>query len=46
METEKVLGSFGPKEYDALRLPNIPNGGHLNSVFEQMGGFVLSSSQA
>jgi hypothetical protein len=36
-ETEKVLGSFGPREYDALRLANIPNGGLLNCVFEQMG---------
>jgi hypothetical protein len=35
-ETEKVLGRFGPREYDALILANIPNGGRLNRVFEQM----------
>jgi hypothetical protein len=34
---EKVLGSFGPKEYDALYTTNIPNDGHLNQVLEQMG---------
>jgi hypothetical protein len=37
METEKVLGSFGPKEHNALRMANIPNGGRLNWVLEQMG---------
>jgi hypothetical protein len=36
-ETEKVLGSSGPREYDALVLANIPNGSHLNHVFEHMG---------
>jgi hypothetical protein len=36
-ETEAVLGSFGPKEYDALTTVKVPNGGHLNSVFEQIG---------
>jgi hypothetical protein len=36
-EAERVLGSFGPREYDALRVANIPNGGHLNCVLEQMG---------
>jgi hypothetical protein len=35
-EAEKVLGSFGPKEHDALRMANIPNGGHLNWILEQM----------
>jgi hypothetical protein len=30
MEAERVLGSFGPKEYDALGLANILNGGRLN----------------
>jgi hypothetical protein len=30
MEAERVLGSFRPKEYDALRTANIPNGGRLN----------------
>jgi hypothetical protein len=37
MEAEKVLGSFGPREYDALVAVNIPNGGRLNRVFEQIG---------
>jgi hypothetical protein len=36
-ETEKVLGSFRPREYDALRLVNIPNGGHLKHIFKKMG---------
>jgi hypothetical protein len=36
-EIEKVLGSFRLREYDALRLANIPNGGRLNCVFEQIG---------
>jgi hypothetical protein len=36
-EAKRVLGSFGPKEYDALMAVNIPNGGRLNRVFEQMG---------
>jgi hypothetical protein len=35
-EAEKVLGSFKPKEYDALCMTNIPNGGCLNWVLEQM----------
>jgi hypothetical protein len=34
MEAEKVLGSFGPKEYDALRMTNISNGSHLKWVLE------------
>jgi hypothetical protein len=29
-EAEKVLGSFRPKEHDALRMANILNGGRLN----------------
>jgi hypothetical protein len=33
-EAEKVLGSFGPREYDTLVAVNIPNGGRLNQVFE------------
>jgi hypothetical protein len=37
MEAEKVLGSFWPKQYDALCMLNIPNAGHLNRVLEQMG---------
>jgi hypothetical protein len=36
-EAERVLGSFGLKEYDALRSANILNGGRLNRVLEQMG---------
>jgi hypothetical protein len=35
-ETKKVSESFELREYDALRLANIPNGSHLNHVFEQM----------
>jgi hypothetical protein len=37
MEAEKVLGSFGPREYDALALANISNVGRWNQVFKQMG---------
>jgi hypothetical protein len=36
-EAERVLGSFGPSEYDALVAMNILNSGWLNRVFEQMG---------
>jgi hypothetical protein len=36
-KAKKVLGSFRPKEYDALCTVNILNGGHLNRVLEQMG---------
>jgi hypothetical protein len=36
-KAERILGSFGPKEYDALSMENLPNGGRLNHVFEQMG---------
>jgi hypothetical protein len=36
-ETKKVPGSFGPREYDALRVVNIPNGGRLNRILEKMG---------
>jgi hypothetical protein len=36
-EADKVLGSFGPKEYDTFYTANIPNGGSLNWVLEQMG---------
>jgi hypothetical protein len=36
-ETERVLGSFGPREYDAIRVVNVPNGGLLNRVLEQLG---------
>jgi hypothetical protein len=37
MEAKKVLGSFGPKEYDTLCMVNILSGNHLNRVLEQMG---------
>jgi hypothetical protein len=33
-EAERVLGSFGPREYDALVAANILNGGRLNQVLE------------
>jgi hypothetical protein len=36
-EAEKVLGSFGPREYDAFKVANIPNDGRLNHVLEKMG---------
>jgi hypothetical protein len=36
-EAERFLGSFRPREYDAVMAANIPNGGHLNHVFEKMG---------
>jgi hypothetical protein len=37
IETKRVLGSFEPRECDALRVVNIPNGGRLNRILEQMG---------
>jgi hypothetical protein len=37
MEADKILGSFGPKEYDILTTAKLPNGGRLNCGFEQMG---------
>jgi hypothetical protein len=36
-DTKKLLGSFGLREYDVLKVANIPNGGRLNHVLEQMG---------
>jgi hypothetical protein len=36
-EAKKVLGSFEPKEYDALCMVKILNGSRLNRVLEQMG---------
>jgi hypothetical protein len=36
-EAEKVLGSFGPREYDALRVVNVPNDSRLNRILEHMG---------
>jgi hypothetical protein len=32
-EAERVLGSFGPREYDALMVEKTPNGGRLNHIF-------------
>jgi hypothetical protein len=29
-DAERVLGNFGPREYDAFAVVNILNGGHLN----------------
>jgi hypothetical protein len=40
-EAEKILGSFGPKEYGALTIVKLSNGGHLNHVFEQMELLML-----
>jgi hypothetical protein len=37
IETERVLWSFEPREYNALRVVNISNDGRLNCVLEQMG---------
>jgi hypothetical protein len=37
IEAEGVLGSFGPREYDALRVVNFLNEGRLNRILEQMG---------
>jgi hypothetical protein len=37
MDAKKILGSFRPKEYDALVTAKLLNNGHLNRVFEQMG---------
>jgi hypothetical protein len=39
VETEAVrfLGSFIPREYDAVMAVKLLNGGHLNCVLEQMG---------
>jgi hypothetical protein len=36
-DAERILGSFGPKEYDVLVTVKPPNNGRLNRVFEQMG---------
>jgi hypothetical protein len=36
-ETKKVLGSFGPREYDALRVANILNGGRLDRTLKKVG---------
>jgi hypothetical protein len=33
-EAKRVLGSFGPRQYDALRVANITNDGRLNCVLE------------
>jgi hypothetical protein len=36
-EAKRILGSFGPKEYDAMSMAKLPNGGCLNRIFEHMG---------
>jgi hypothetical protein len=36
-EAERFLGSFKPREHDALKMAKLPNGGCLNHVLEQMG---------
>jgi hypothetical protein len=36
-EVKRFLGSFEPREYDAVMAAKLPNGGCLNRVFEQMG---------
>jgi hypothetical protein len=36
-EAKRILGIFRLKEYDALSIANLLNGGRLNHVFEQMG---------
>jgi hypothetical protein len=36
-EVERFLGSFGPRDCDAVMAVKLPNGGHLNRVFEQKG---------
>jgi hypothetical protein len=37
IEVERIIGSFGPKEYDAFTKAKLPNGDCLNHVFENMG---------
>jgi hypothetical protein len=34
MEEDRILGSFGPNEHDALITVKLPNGRRLNCVFE------------
>jgi hypothetical protein len=36
-EAERVLGSFGPREYDSLLVANIMYDSRLNHIHEQMG---------
>jgi hypothetical protein len=36
LEAKKVLGIFGPKEYDTLRMVNILSSDRLNRDLEQM----------
>jgi hypothetical protein len=36
-DAERFLGSFGSREYDVVMAAKLPNGGHLNHVFEKMG---------
>jgi hypothetical protein len=36
-DTKNILGSYGPREHDAVMTAILLNSGHLNQVFEQMG---------
>jgi hypothetical protein len=36
-KAERYLGSFRPREYDALLMANLQNKGRLNQVLDQMG---------
>jgi hypothetical protein len=36
-DAEWILGSYGPKEHDVCMAMKLPNGGHFNQVFKQMG---------
>jgi hypothetical protein len=36
-EVERFLGSFRPREHDALVTAKLPNGGSVNHVLENMG---------
>jgi hypothetical protein len=41
-EAKRFLGTFGLREYDEVMVAKLPNGGHLNCVFEQMGVAYVS----
>jgi hypothetical protein len=36
-DADRILGSFRPKEHDALMMAKLPNDDRLNQVFEKMG---------
>jgi hypothetical protein len=40
-DAERILGTFGPKEYDALRMVKLLNGGHLNRVLSRWECLML-----